>query len=351
MPDVQPEEAPREPGAPALRLLKAVPLLVILGLLVHFVLPRLDTIQESFKTLRTMLPWAVAAALAMEGLSYLANGMLLRSVVGLAGERLAFGRACAIEIAAGTVSLVAAGALGFGAAIYRWTHESEVSTDAAMMASWLPSIFDSATLVIFAIASAIELLLFHHLSRATVIALVIVVSVLGAVVGLTVVLLMRNDWMVALARRAARLLKRIRPSADEYVLTDAAERAASTWKAMRRGGWVHPVVSSLLVLGFDLGCLACVFLAAGQYIHPTVLIAGYGVPLLLGRASFLPGGIAVTEVAMAALYSGLGIAPNVAVIVVLVYRLISFWLPTFVGIPIAFALHSQRKTESSDPAT
>lgn len=343
MVDVLNEQVPREPRALKLQLLRAIPVLVVLGLLVHFVLPRLGTIDESFETLRTMLPWAVTAAVLAECLSYLANGMLLRSVVALAGERLPLRRACAIEIAAGSVALVAAGALGFGAAIYRWTRESEVSTDAAMMASWLPSMFDSATLVLFAMGSAIELLLFHELSRATVIALIVVVSILGALIVTAVVLLARNDWMVALARRAARLLKRIRPSADEYLLTDAAERAAKTWKEMHRGGWIRPVVSSLLVLTFDLACLYFVFLAAGEHIHFTALIAGYGVPLLLGRASFLPGGIAVTEVAMTALYGGLGVAANVAVIVVLVYRLISFWLPALLGTPIALALQSRSK--------
>jgi uncharacterized protein (TIRG00374 family) len=49
---------------------------------------------------------------------------------------------------------------------------------------------------------------------------------------------------------------------------------------------------------------------------------------------------------MAALYGGLGVAANVAVIAVLVYRLISFWLPTLFGIPIALALHSRHSQES-----
>lgn len=342
MTETQTGEVKREPRALKLQLLRAVPLLVVLGLLVHFILPRLGTIEASFETLHRLLPWAVAAAILAESLSYVANGMVLQSVVRLAGERLRLRRACAIEMAASTVALAAAGALGFGAAVYRWTRDSDVSNDTAMLASWLPSIFDSATLVAFAMASAIELLLFHHLSRATVIALSVVVSILGVLIATTIVLLAHNDWMVALARHAARILKRIRPTADEYLLTDAAERAAKTWKEMHGGGWIRPVVSSFLVLGFDLACLYFVFLAAGEHIHFTALVAGYGVPILLGRASFLPGGIAVTEVAMAALYGGLGVAANVAVITVLVYRLISFWLPALAGIPIALTLQSRR---------
>ena len=38
----------------------------------------------------------------------------------------------------------------------------------------------------------------------------------------------------------------------------------------------------------------------------------------------MPGGVAVIEVAMAALFAGLGVPPNVAVIGVLTYRLFRF---------------------------
>ena len=74
-----------------------------------------------------------------------------------------------------------------------------------------------------------------------------------------------------------------------------------------------------------------------------MILAGYGVPLLLGRASFIPGGIAVTEVAMAAVLSGLGIPAAGAVVAVLVYRLISFWIPALIGIPIAVTLQATKR--------
>ena len=58
-------------------------------------------------------------------------------------------------------------------------------------------------------------------------------------------------------------------------------------------------------------------------------------------------GIAVVEVAMIALYGGLGVPASIAVVGVLTYRLISFWLPAILGIPIAIALHSSQRSESS----
>jgi uncharacterized protein (TIRG00374 family) len=336
-------EAERDESPPLkFRILRAVPVLLVLGLLVHFLLPRLDTIGDSLATLRRLVPWAIGLSLVMEVLSYIANGALLQSVIQLAGERMSLRRAAAIEIGAGSVALVAAGALGFGAAIYKWTSKRGVSADAALLASWLPSVFDAAALIVFALIGAIELLLFHQLSRITVVALSIVISVLTIVIAGAVALLARNDWLRALSKRVARLMKRFRPKWDEAGLIGAAEAASEIWQKMRGGGWILPASCSLMVLTFDLLCLRYAFIAAGHSLHISLLLAGYGVPLLLGRASFLPGGIAVVEVAMTALYGGLGVPASVAVVAVLTYRLISFWLPALAGIPIAITLQSPR---------
>jgi uncharacterized protein (TIRG00374 family) len=331
-----------EPRPLRLRILRAVPILLVLGLLVHFLLPRLDTIEDSLQTMRTMAPWAVGLALFMETLSYVANGALLQSVVSLAGDRITFRRAAAIELGAGSVALVAAGALGFGAAIFRWTRSGGVSKDASLLASWLPSLFDAAALIVFALLGAVELVLAHRLSRITVVALVIVISLLTLVIATAIALLARNDWTQAIVARVSRIIKRVRPAWDDTGLHGAVENASKIWERMRNGGWIRPAGCSLMILTFDLLCLRYAFLAAGHSMHLLTLIGGYGVPLLLGRASFLPGGIAVVEVAMTALYTALGAPGSVAVVAVLTYRILSFWLPAAAGIPFAITLHSRR---------
>ncbi|HUJ13643.1 MAG TPA: YbhN family protein [Thermoanaerobaculia bacterium] len=337
------EEERPEPPRPTLHILRILPVVIVLALLANFVLPRIGTIEEAIATIRTMAPWAIALSVTMECLSYASNGALLQAIVALMGEHISLRRAAAIEIGAATVAIVAAGALGFGAAIYRWTRNSGLSKRTAMLASWLPSVFDSVTMIVFALFSGIELVLMHRLSHATFIALVIVISVLLAMVAAIVMLLVKNEWLIALSTFAARVIRRVRPSVDDVKFVDAAERAAETWHTLKRGGWIKPTASSLMVMTFDFLCLRYALLAAG--VHPmfSLILAGYGVPLLLGRASFIPGGIAVTEVAMAAIYAGLGVPTAAAVVAVLVYRLISFWIPALIGIPIAVALHAQRR--------
>ncbi len=65
-----------EPRPLKLRILRAAPIVVILGLLIHLLLPRLDTITDSLQTLRSMRPWAVVIALLMESLSYVLPALI-----------------------------------------------------------------------------------------------------------------------------------------------------------------------------------------------------------------------------------------------------------------------------------
>ena len=97
--------------------------------------------------------------------------------------------------------------------------------------------------------------------------------------------------------------------------------------------------------GFDIGTLYSLFLAARYDVGVGTLLAGYGLPQLLGRVAFLPGGVGVVEGGMVALYRALGVPATTAVLVVLVYRALSFWLPMLLGFLMATIL--QRRSAAS----
>jgi len=52
---------------------------------------------------------------------------------------------------------------------------------------------------------------------------------------------------------------------------------------------------------------------------------------LFGKIGLLPGGLGLVEGTMAVLYGGFGIPNAVLVVVILAYRLLSFWIPTLLG--------------------
>ena len=103
-----------------------------------------------------------------------------------------------------------------------------------------------------------------------------------------------------------------------------------------------PLLGAVANAGFDVGTLFYLFIAAHHPITPAALIAGNGLPQLVARLSFLPGGLGITEGGMVGLYVALGVSPTTAVLVVLAYRGLSFWLPTLIGFALAAVFQRTR---------
>jgi uncharacterized membrane protein YbhN (UPF0104 family) len=82
--------------------------------------------------------------------------------------------------------------------------------------------------------------------------------------------------------------------------------------------------------GFDVAVLWAAFRAFGDAPAVAVLVTGYFVGMLANTLP-LPGGVGGVEVGMVGAFVGLGVDPGLAVVAVLSYRAIAFWLPTAPG--------------------
>ena len=110
-------------------------------------------------------------------------------------------------------------------------------------------------------------------------------------------------------------IARLRHKPQDRPATEAAVRhLLDGWDALLQGGWDGPVVGALLNTGFDMLTLALLFLAAGHGVNIAVLVAGYGVPQLLGKLTVILGGIGVVEATMIGLYDTLGVPGTIAVV-------------------------------------
>jgi uncharacterized protein (TIRG00374 family) len=83
--------------------------------------------------------------------------------------------------------------------------------------------------------------------------------------------------------------------------------------------------------GFDIAVLGLSFRAFGQVVPIAVLIMGYFIGTL-GSLLPVPGGIGGVEGGMIGAFAAFGVPGGRAVVGVLAYRAISFWLPTIPGI-------------------
>jgi uncharacterized membrane protein YbhN (UPF0104 family) len=97
------------------------------------------------------------------------------------------------------------------------------------------------------------------------------------------------------------------------------------------------LLGALAWWGFDISVLWAMFHAFGSSPPFTVIWMAYFIGTL-GNLLPLPGGLGGVEGGMIGAFAAFGVQLDLAVVAVLAYRAISFWLPTFPGIVAYFQL-------------
>lgn len=92
-----------------------------------------------------------------------------------------------------------------------------------------------------------------------------------------------------------------------------------------------PVLHVVLLEAIDIMTLYYLFLAFKYPIYPGALITLYSVGVLFSLVSITPNGLGVVEATMILVGAGLGVPIELASVVVIGYRLVTFWLPFVVG--------------------
>ncbi len=90
---------------------------------------------------------------------------------------------------------------------------------------------------------------------------------------------------------------------------------------------------------FDAATLWIMFAAFGHRLGLGALLVGYGLAnLIQALPELTPGWLGVLEASLAVTYTAFGVPPAVAVLAVLGYRLLSYWLPVAAGFPLALQM-------------
>jgi glycosyltransferase 2 family protein len=309
--------------------------LVVLGLSLYFLLPQLWRIEHAFRVASSLKIPFVAVSLAAQVLSYLGSGYLLRAVVGQVTRPISVLEGALLTVGANSVGTLGGGVLGTAGITYLWLRQRGVSPGAAGLAGWIPIFLNDSALAVVSLIGLLTLMLLKKFSNILALNLAVAVLITAAGIGAFVWCLTHRERLTSLAIEIAKFAARFRRKAPDRHATEVAlERLFDAWDTLVEGGWGKPATGAALNLGFDVVTLAFLFLSAGHSICLLVLVAGYGVPQLLGKLTVILGGIGVVETTMVGLYGALGVPISIAVVVVLVYRLFSFWLPTIVGIAL-----------------
>jgi glycosyltransferase 2 family protein len=309
--------------------------LILLGLVIYFFLSRFVAMERAVLTISNLKIPFLALSFAAQVLSFVGSGYLLRKVIHLAATPVSVFEGALMTVGANSVGTLGGGVIGTAGMTYSWLRRRGMNPGAAGLCGWLPIILNNTVLAGISLAG---LLLMIHLKKSPdvfVAGFTLALIILGTSLGLLIWSVTHRGTLEFLATAIANFTDKLRrrPS-DRAKISSAVGHLLEGWDTLLQGGWRGPATGAFLKMGFDVLTLAFIFLAAGTRVAAAVLVAGYGVPQLLGKLTVVLGGVGVVEATMIGLYSLLGVPRGSAIIVVLAYRVLSFWLPTLIGIPL-----------------
>ena len=280
-----------------------------------------------------MSVWLVCLAIIAEACSYLGSAYLLKIIMASEETGLSMFRGVLITLAAASIGLVMGGWVSTAATTNYWISKRKDTSEVSALIGFLPSSYNTAILIVLAGIGLLYLLITHTLTSAQAILYIsiFVVWIFGIIV---VVLGIRHSKKVEqLVLWAVNIITRIFKRPDN---TPAVHNIMNSFYSgltlLKNNSLIKPVLGSGLNIAFDMLSLYLLFAAAGHNVNLMVLIAGYSIAYILKFVAFFaPGGVGVFEAGMTAVYTSLGVPASVSVVVVLSYRLFSFWLPSIFG--------------------
>lgn len=295
-------------------------------------------ITEAVRMLATTKANYVLAAVALEVVWTWCLAQVYRSALIAMGGQVRNFDAVRVSMGAFTLSriLPGGGAVGsvFAARELMALGNRGTVTISSMIISWWVSMTTLSSIVLAGVTAAVASDLIEPSY------LIPPAAALGAMIALGfgfVVAIRRPKARVRMEALFAKLLGKqgLTGSADSSL--DELEVAIAGLRGGRRLGVVSWWAGAAWT--FDAAALWVIFRAFGQNLPFGAMLVGYGLAnLLQALPELTPGWLGVLETIMAVTYTAFGVPAGVAVVAVLSYRLLSYWLPVAAGLPSAIGI-------------
>jgi uncharacterized protein (TIRG00374 family) len=339
---------PRGPGGggPVSRrqiVVGVVFILVALGGL-YFLIPKLAGLNQTWGQLRHGDALWLALGAGLECFSIAGYIVLFRTVFGRNLPRLDWSASIEIPLAGiAAIRLLAAAGMG-GVAVTVWALVKAGMSTRTIACRMVASYVIQYAVYLLALLICGLGLWYGVFAGKAPFALTVIPAILSAAVIVLVASLAlvpadferRLDRLATRSGRVGRLAARL---ATAPATVGSGVRTAIELTRERRWG----LLGALAYWGFDIAVLGVSFHAFGTVVPLAVLVMGYFLGTL-GSLLPLPGGIGGVEGGMIGAFVAFGVPGGQAVVAVLAYRAISFWLPTLPGIAGYFALRKKVRT-------
>ncbi len=306
----------------------------------YFLLPKIAGLNQTWGKLRHGDPWWLALGAVLELLSVAGYAVLFRTVFGREAPRVDWRASIQIPLAGiAAIRLLAAAGAG-GVAVTAWAlNRAGMSSRVIacrMVASYVLqySVYMGA-LIVCGVGLRAGVLSGEAPFVLTTIPALLCCGIVALVASMALVPRDFERRLSRLATRAGRLGRFAARFATAPATVGSGVRTALELVRERRVG----LLGAVAYWAFDIAVLGVCFRAFGTVVPVAILIMCYFLGTL-GSLLPLPGGIGGVEGGMIGAFVAFGISAQSAVIGVLAYRALSFWLPTLPGIAGYLALRT-----------
>jgi glycosyltransferase 2 family protein len=317
---------------PIKKTIRNIAVFAIIVLVLYLLLPRLVDTEKTVALLTQASYALLAVAVALEVAALLGYANLTRFILKVLDIQMRLRDVLAITLSSLSVShMLSAGGVGGWVVTYNALRKRGSPHGLIFVAIAAQQFFNYVVLwFVFALA-----LLWLIVVRGESIAgYVVGIVLIGLILWLTiygVYLYNHRSRMRRRAQQVAHLVNRItrRERIREDHIDGWLDNLFAGMRRMtsHRGAIRTTVALACAFWAFDLLCLWATFFAFDYRIGFGYLAVGYVVAYAIGTLAPTPGGLGAIEGILIALYVSFGVPSATAVAVVLVYRLINFWLP------------------------
>ena len=303
-------------------------LLVLAAVIEYLVLPQVAGARHSVHLLLHANLFLALLGVGLEIAALLAYSVLTESL--LPRHRVRYGRINRINLATLAVShVVPAGAAAGGTLGYRMLTASGVEGPEAGFALALQSIGSAVVLNVILWVSLVVSIPLYGFNPLYVTAAVLGVLLLGFVGAIAALMTRGEERAVSILRAAARRIPRVSEDQIEGLFRRLAQRLDELGRdpGVLRKAVVWAAANWLL----DAASLWVFLLAFGRAANPDGLLVAYGLANVLAAVPVTPGGLGVVEGVLVPALVGFGTGRAVAILGVLSWRLVNFWLPIPAG--------------------
>ncbi|CAD7771890.1 Lysylphosphatidylglycerol synthase TM region [Candidatus Methanoperedenaceae archaeon GB37] len=227
---------------------------------------------------------------------------------------------------------------------------TETSSSACFATIITQRVLNMIPFILVALIGLLFLFFYKNLSFWEVLAMLFILGIIITALLLFIYLYLRKEKLEELTHN---IIKRVTPlirifkrefSYEEYIHTidNSIEIFHNELKRLskKNGRLALALICSLIGWILNVATAYAVFLALNYNINPGILMITYTIAMIIGMIPlFLPGGVGQVDSIMALLYISTGVPKEIALLSTLLYRLISYWFNTLLGILAALTEH------------